>query len=629
MSDGDRFNNTKRPPLRPGGAPQAKPHTTAHAASRPQPVPGVLQRKPAQGQPGRGGVKPIPAAPPVYRPQPAPKVLQTKKPPAPRPLNQTRTAPAAPPVYRPQPAPKVLQTKTAGGQHPSAGQSRPAPAAPPVYRPQPAPRCLQPKARAPQQSQTAQAKSAPAAPPVYRPQAAPRCLQRKAAGETGRPALGPAAPKLHRPTQSAAPAPRPTPTRPAPRAARPVVQRYVTWLDQEDSGGVPTITRARATTDELEMYLEYPHDHMQGVIDKVTREAAERGITRRELVDELVKSEKEKAVLPVGDYDAVINTLVGALSKRLEKKMFADYRKEMATEQEQLFGIEIELKGTRIPYNGGFAKWAKKHGHKPLYRHRKLPFEIHLDQGVDGKSALLEIVSFPPKPMKELEASLLTLKKDLGKSPNAKALLSYLNEAFAPAFTDKDDQYAYDYINENLKLGSGQFFPSMVQVTTTHTASELVRLPVFPTMTSGLVRHPVKKVSEAVSLKKEAIEQHGEQAIQDYLSRLASYSKTTSGKGTKALIKHAHEQFTDAPLGISPATKMKKLRQGGNTPLDQLKTLGNKLAPVFKRPGTGETAYVIEYRGGSPSNVEAKIGDWLNDKGGESLTELLSTLTPK
>lgn len=57
-------------------------------------------------------IRPFPKAPPIYRPQPVPKVLQ-KKP-----------AIAAPPAYRPTGVPKVLQTKSAVQQRPPAQPAR-------------------------------------------------------------------------------------------------------------------------------------------------------------------------------------------------------------------------------------------------------------------------------------------------------------------------------------------------------------------------------------------------------------------------------------------------------------------------------------------------------------------------
>lgn len=142
---------------RNGKPPQARPH-----AQR-QPLPHEQRHSPAQTaalQP-----KKPPAAPPVYRPQPIPKVLQRKSAPGnpppvesgrrpsvnagrafapaiqkkpsvmpPSPIRGGKSAPAAPPAYRPNPEPRVLQAKQRPGQSaptpPTAHVRRPAPATP-------------------------------------------------------------------------------------------------------------------------------------------------------------------------------------------------------------------------------------------------------------------------------------------------------------------------------------------------------------------------------------------------------------------------------------------------------------------------------------------------------------------
>jgi tRNA A-37 threonylcarbamoyl transferase component Bud32 len=160
----------------------------------------IVQKKTDQTAIRQAGTKIT--APPAYRPQPVPKVLQ-RKPAVGRQPPRTPSAhrPIAPPVYSPQPVPKVLQTKTAHAQQARVEQVRRQTAAPPVYRPQPVQKVLQAKTAAPQQAATQQSR-APVAPPVYRPQPLPRVLQMKKAGGgqalTGKPPRQAVAPPVHR-----------------------------------------------------------------------------------------------------------------------------------------------------------------------------------------------------------------------------------------------------------------------------------------------------------------------------------------------------------------------------------------------------------------------------------------------
>lgn len=319
-------------------------------------------------------------------------------------------------------------------------------------------------------------------------------------------------------------------------------------------------------------------------------------------------------------------------------------------EDVQRIGTEVELKPTRIPYGApgsagaAFRQWAVQHGHKAVYKARdrkgedKHTFhgvEIHLDQGVDAQSALLELVTQPMSPegtarqLAQLRDEITAARKAAPEGTDG--FHSWLHDAFEPALDPDEHADQYRYLKDHLRvvpeLAKGGLFPGMGHVTTTHTAKEMKRLGRLPMFTRAT--HVAGDASTRLSTRRASLsardlaDAEDPQGVVDrYMAAAPSALERQSilrpgtlvGKGTAPMIKHARQQFAptaDGKTGGIPHT----------VPVDRLTgepgTLGpavdsytNKIQPVHERDG--EVAYVVEYRG--KGHVEGAVGDLL--KGG-------------
>lgn len=315
-----------------------------------------------------------------------------------------------------------------------------------------------------------------------------------------------------------------------------------------------------------------------------------------------------------------------------------DYTVDQAhADEDQRFGVEVELKTTEIPYDdtvnelgkkvrGPFHQFAIERGHKAVYKHKRVGIEVHLDQG-EADGALLEMVT-QAQAGDVLAATLSTLRSELTALKTAADFAKWLSESCTPAATTTAD--IDQYIRTKLKVSNGQLFPNMVQMTTTLTATQIANMGGdFPQFMVGDAPGGGMSGSKLTRQMFEDAAKRGKSAdavVQGYLANLPAYAKSKGGKGTNALVKHAREQFGGpAPVGLGADTPMSKLRQGGKTPLDQVRTRANKLAPVFKRR-SGAIAYVVELRGQDVFTTQ--IARWLNsDADVDALTPVFQRAT--
>jgi len=319
-------------------------------------------------------------------------------------------------------------------------------------------------------------------------------------------------------------------------------------------------------------------------------------------------------------------------------------------EDVQRIGTEVELKPTQIPYGdpgtagGAFRQWAGRHGHKAVYRARdrtgedKHTFhgvEIHLDQGVDAQSALLELVTHPMSPEKtahqlarlrdEIEAARKT------STDGKDGFHAWLHDAFEPALDPDEHGDQYRYLKDNLRvvpeLAKGGLFPSMGHVTTTHTAKEmkqLGRLPMFTRAThvAGDASTRLSTRRASLSARDLADAENPQEVVDKYLAAAPSAVERQSvlkpgtlvGKGTAPMIKHARQQFErtagGTTGGIPHTVPVDRLTSDAGTLGPAVNSYTNKIQPVHER--NGEIAYVVEYRG--KGHVENAVGHLL--KGG-------------
>jgi hypothetical protein len=297
-------------------------------------------------------------------------------------------------------------------------------------------------------------------------------------------------------------------------------------------------------------------------------------------------------------------------------KPWSEYTLTSAKSQAQLVGIEIEMKTTAIPYSGAdaFRNWAIRFGHKGIYTSKDpggFPFELHLDQGTDGKSALLEVVSSPPQTPEALVESLKALKASLPANSKAGKVKAWIEERFDPIFPAEATHDPYTQIMESLKVNGAALYPSLAQITTTHTAKEMKQLNTFPVFKSAQVGSITerKKISVPKPDTQDEWERLDQTIQEDYLKNLKPL-EPNSAKGTDPLLKHAYQQFSDGQIAAETLV-------GRDQPRG-LNTFANKPAPLFTRTGTGtegageEIAYVVEYRGKGP--VEYEIGKFMQGK---------------
>lgn len=319
-------------------------------------------------------------------------------------------------------------------------------------------------------------------------------------------------------------------------------------------------------------------------------------------------------------------------------------------EDVQRIGTEVELKPTQIPYGdpgtagGAFREWAARHGHEAVYRARdrkgdgKHTFhgvDIHLDQGVDGRSALLELVTQPMSP--EGTAHQLARLRDEIEAARRTApegtdgFHAWLHDAFEPALDPDEHADQYRYLKEHLRvvpeLAKGGLFPNIGHVTTTHTAQEMKRLGRLPTFTRAT--HVAGDASTRLSTRRASLSardladaENPQEVVDKYLAAAPSAIERQSilkpgtlvGKGTAPMIKHARQQFDrtgDGTTGGIPHTvPVDRLTSEPGTLGPAVNAYTNKIQPVHERDG--QVAYVVEYRG--KGHVEGAVGDLL--KGG-------------
>jgi hypothetical protein len=340
-------------------------------------------------------------------------------------------------------------------------------------------------------------------------------------------------------------------------------------------------------------------------------------------------------------------------------------------EPEQRVGAELELKSTAIPYaeeQGApkrFKEWAVKYGHKALFKVKRpsgqkadgppaelAGTEIHLDQGgttgLGQASALLELVTSPKSP-EDLASTLAALRKGAtSKKPDPPpgqpetetgALEDWVGRTFERVHSGTDEDglnhdEMYEHVLKSIRATPQTgLFPSLAQVTTTHTQEELLRLKNFPTFLKGTAPRGRDGHSSPTLTKLDVQKAYvqGRNAIATHLGQLRPFNqigsdlppgfKATGSKGTAVLIKHSAQQLEPAQNGttggIPHTTKLTKLpgyQAKGTQPstgpanlLGGMQTLANKLAPLHERDGS--LAYVMEYRGGGP--IEHRVGKFM------------------
>jgi len=315
-------------------------------------------------------------------------------------------------------------------------------------------------------------------------------------------------------------------------------------------------------------------------------------------------------------YEQVKGPVVAGGDDEVDGTTWANLKR--VTEQAQHFGVEAEIKRTNIPYgftdvnakiipDRTFLDFAVKKGHKGVFRCTVpgIGLEFHLDQGTGAgreKGALLELVTYPPQTAAALAESLAWARKNIPK--DVKALKEHLavSGKWERKHKEKKWDNAYLWLIAKLKVSSrGNWFPNIVQVTTTNTAAALAKIA--PALLGATQGFDVKTLTEA--------------KMTEFLCGMPAFED--NGKGTAALVKHACQQFNpDVATTAKDDTVIDKLTAGQNY---ELRTMANKLAPLFKR-SDGKWAYVVEYRGGSGKSIETDVGKWLNSNDRNSVLKI-------
>jgi hypothetical protein len=223
-----------------------------------------------------------------------------------------------------------------------------------------------------------------------------------------------------------------------------------------------------------------------------------------------------------------------------------DYTVDQAhADEDQRFGVEVELKTTEIPYDdtvnelgkkvrGPFHQFAIERGHKAVYKHKRVGIEVHLDQG-EADGALLEMVT-QAQAGDVLAATLSTLRSELTALKTAADFAKWLAESCTPAATTTAE--IDQYIRTKLKVSNGQLFPNMVQMTTTLTATQIANMGGdFPQFMVGDAPGGGMSGSKLTRQMFEDAAKRGKSAdavVQGYLANLPAYAKSKGGKGTNA-----------------------------------------------------------------------------------------------
>ncbi|HWN67059.1 MAG TPA: DUF4157 domain-containing protein [Haliangium sp.] len=301
---------------------------------------------------------------------------------------------------------------------------------------------------------------------------------------------------------------------------------------------------------------------------------------------------------------------------------WATMKEESATlAHSQRFGVEVEFNFAKIPYDltKDFKAFAIAYGHLGIMEHKTLPIEMHLDHA-DTKNAKIELVSRPQSLAGFIE-TLKELKKMMRKKPNLKKDFDWIERSNV----NMDIKAIKEAFTGYQKFGSLEFKQGEqpVQVTTTHTASELQR--VMKAVPEQL--YPAQAIKwdtnyrESVSLRTlYDRKQLTEANVIKWLGLLSAVKErgpmNFPVKGSDVLLKHAQEQFVSAPKDRrarvkdetqadrifhleDPSKKTKfasdKAFSARQAQLNNLHVLANKMAPVFKRK-SGDIAFVMEYR---------------------------------
>lgn len=336
----------------------------------------------------------------------------------------------------------------------------------------------------------------------------------------------------------------------------------------------------------------------------------------------------------------------------------------------QKFGVEYEIKHTFIPFEPlqdegnkfagrPFYTFAVKQGHRPVYKHKTLPVEIHLDSGNGGEpGALLEVVTEPltvgqmvdvnnwlSRSLHGISEPTGDLADTLREMPESGRYVHWLNKEFTPQNAE-----VHEYIEAHLDTTLDLKFHSMPQVTTTHTAHEMAGMRHFPTFMhaqgggdssrayANLEQKRLREAGRGIEDYRERGRAMDNFIINHYLGGMKQYGEVPpeqineeeheeqsggsigKGKSAVAMVKHAAQQFgsysgSDTIDTNPPVLRMDPYLGTDYELVNKLRTRANKPAPVFKR-GNGQNAYVVEYRGGSGRNMpDTNLGDWIQSQG--------------
>lgn len=331
-----------------------------------------------------------------------------------------------------------------------------------------------------------------------------------------------------------------------------------------------------------------------------------------------------------------------------DRKRWTNYLEAKArTNHHQRFGMEYEIKEIHISYKDTnpkfdqgdiFHDWARNCAHLiPIYTGKKdkglqEKVEIHLDSTVHQDKhggVLLEVVT-GQLTLGEMATVMEWFRNSLVAIKTPEDYVAWLEYYFEPQ--TKAVIKLHDYIARNLTLtDAGKKWHASPQVTTTLTAKELLSLTSMPNFTptgKGNPTLPEVSMSDYVAKRcnKNKDKNYGDEfIIQEYLGSMEQYgvvgmetelktgSKEERGKGGRALIKHAAQQFssyrateTDR-IANDPIVDRLDPQLHTNYELLKLRTRANKIAPICKRPD-GDIAYLIEFRGSC--EPEGQLGLW-------------------
>jgi len=360
-------------------------------------------------------------------------------------------------------------------------------------------------------------------------------------------------------------------------------------------------------------------------------------VNAKTLTGHLVKSNKSRAKLQTVDSQRQLEKVEFNPSKEEIMGQWDDGFTESnprSEDESQRFGFEYEIKHSSIPFEPGkkgkfkgrpFYEFAVKQGHKPVFEHKFLPVELHLDSQVGG--ALLEVVT-KPLDLHRMEQVQSWLKNTLEALSSRGSYLNWLKKEFNQAAPSNVVKHIFNTLGTESSQNTLHHMP---QVTTTHTADELASLKNFPTfMTAvggGDMGREYKKLTQH---NLQNAEDKDDFIVNQYLGGMKQYGQSADtedkGKSAIAMVKHGAQQFDDTYDSEDtidnnpPIVRMDKYTNTDYELAEKLRTRANKPAPVFKRGG--KNAYVVEYRGGSGQNMpDQELGQWMVGNREDSTTE--------